>query len=232
MRRRWRTAAAKQRLRQSDRLELAQLPEIHRRSQGEPGGGVGCWHRAGSAPAIAAIGSAAVAGAVACWDLVTRRAVTWAKPLGVTGSTAFGCAWSAMQARCRRRVPGVCGSYPCVCACRHGLPVLTEKREGVCRPRTRAGMRAGNLRGPTLPLSCRFTKSERNVRIGRRSDGFGRSEAAAERPGAADVARFRPPGLGGTSGASITATGRATAARCRPRASRSQPACTHPHCLV
>ena len=35
---------------------------------------MGCWHRAGSAPAIAAIGSAAVAGAVACWALMTLEA--------------------------------------------------------------------------------------------------------------------------------------------------------------
>lgn len=193
---------------------------------------MGCWHRAGSAPAIAA--TCWVRGGCRCCRLLgpgdaASRDV--GKAAGRDGEYGF---WLRVEcdAGAMPTARAGCGSYPCVCACRHGLPVLTEKREGVCRPRTRAGMRAGNLRGPTLPLSCRFTKSERNVRIGRRSDGFGRSEAAAERPGAADVARFRPPGLGGTSGASITATGRATAARCRPRASRSQPACTHPHCLV
>ena len=189
MRRRWRTAAAKQRLRQSDRLELAQLPEIHRRSQGEPGGGVGCWHRAGTAPAIAA--TCWVRGGCRCCRLLgpgdaASRDV--GKAAGRDGEYGF---WLRVEcdAGAMPTARDGCGSYPCVCACRHGLPVLTEKREGVCRPRTRAGMRAGNLRGPTLPLSCRFTKSERNVRIGRRSDGFGR-----QKPRPSDQARLMSPG--------------------------------------
>ena len=125
----------------------------------------------------------------------------------------------------------VCGSY--VRACRHSLPVLTEKREGVgaargpgredCTPNLRA------LRPVPSPLVS-VTRPNKIVRIGRKFGGL-----ASERPrratGAADVARFRPTGLGGTSCASDTATGSATAARSRPRASRQSqrhPACTHP----
>ena len=45
------------------------------------------WYRAGSAlRSQLHAGCAPVAGAVACWDLVTRRAVAWAGPLGVRGS--------------------------------------------------------------------------------------------------------------------------------------------------
>ena len=64
-----------------------------------------------------------------------------------------------------------------------------------------------------------------SVRQGGRIDKAVRH--AAERPRAADIARFRPPGLAGVPYAPSTATGRAFIARSRPRVSRqlqSQPA--------
>lgn len=157
---------------------------------------MGCWHRAGSAPAIAA--TCWVRGGCRCCRLLgpgdaASRDV--GKAAGRDGEYGF---WLRVEcdAGAMPTAGAGCGSYPCVCACRHGLPVLTEKREGVCRPRTRAGMRAGNLRRSrpvTLPPLVSVTQSERNVRIRGRSDDV-RTASDGQKPRPSDQARLMSPG--------------------------------------